>query len=148
MNIRMIFQGCRTVDHVKQTNDIEMISTNVDDNNDHDESKANNRSPSPRRGSRISANAARKREASSSPSINAPKKVKASPRNKQSLTSTDDGNMDVDQTEAIASTVNDSKSIQTPPKKARTSGNRKTPTSTPTTPDSSDEYVRKLRPRK
>jgi hypothetical protein len=38
-------------------------------------------------------------------------------------------------------TTTESETVQTPPKKARTSGNKKTPTSTP-------EYVRKLRPRK
>jgi len=59
--------------------------------------------------------------------------------------------MDVDNpqgNEAKATTVTTSENepAQTPPKKGRTSGNRKTPTST--TPESSGEYARKLRPRK
>jgi hypothetical protein len=57
--------------------------------------------------------------------------------------------MDVDNTEGNNAPVSTSESepVQTPPKKARTSGNKKTPTSS-TPPESSGEYVRKLRPRK
>jgi len=60
--------------------------------------------------------------------------------------------MDVDKpqgneaTSAPTAATSESEPVQTPPKKARTSGNRKTPTST--TPESPGEYVRKLRPRK
>jgi len=61
--------------------------------------------------------------------------------------------MDVDNTggndataSATTAVTSESESVQTPPKKARTSGNKKTPTST--TPESTEEYTRKLRPRK
>jgi len=50
--------------------------------------------------------------------------------------------------EAEEGVTTTSETVQTPPKKARTSGNKKTPTSASTTPESSGEYLRKLRPRK
>jgi hypothetical protein len=61
--------------------------------------------------------------------------------------------MDVDKTQGnepttTTATTNESESVQTPPKKGRTSGTKKTPTSASTTPESSGEYIRKLRPRK
>jgi hypothetical protein len=60
--------------------------------------------------------------------------------------------MDVENVEENQATTttdavsNETETVQTPPKRARSSGNRKTPTTT--TPEPSGEYARKLRPRK
>ena len=58
-----------------------------------DEEKTTKKTPSPRKGARGSANAGRKRGASSSPPVSAAKKTKASPRGKKSITSNDEQNM-------------------------------------------------------
>ena len=122
------------------------------DDNDADEGKSNKKTPSPRKGGRAS-NAGKKRAASSSPApASASKKTKATPKGKQSVTSTEEQKMDVDNTEAnnppAPVSTSESEPVQTPPKKARTSGTKKTPTSASTTPEASGEYARKLRPRK
>jgi len=58
-------------------------------------------------------------------------------KGKKSITSIDDDDID----SGVAAT-SEGETIQTPPKKARTSANKKTPE------PPSEEYVRKLRPRK
>jgi hypothetical protein len=127
------------------------------DDNDADEGKSKKKTPSPRKGGRASS-AGKKRGASSSPPASASKKTKATPKGKQSVTSSDEQKMDVDNTEGnnppapdvptVAVSTSESEPVQTPPKKARTSGTKKTPTSASTTPEAGGDYVRKLRPRK
>lgn len=117
---------------------------------DADEEKTTSakNTPSPRKGARGSANAGRKRGASSSPPVSAAKKSKASPRGKKSIASNAEQNMDVDDAGEQPAVTSEQEAVQTPTKKARTSGTRKTSDSTSTTPESSGEYARKLRPRK
>jgi len=144
-----LFIGGSSTEEVNDPTDHDAIPSDVDDDYDV-KSKTKKKTPSPRKG-RASTSAGAKRGASSSPSVGASKK----PKGKQSITLNDEQPMDVDNVqgnEATATPVtavptSESEPVQTPPKKARTSGNKKTPT-TPTTPESSGEYLRKLRPRK
>jgi hypothetical protein len=80
----------------------------------------------------VSPSASKKRGAPAS-ATNATKK----PKGKASITSVDDVDSGV-----AAVGINESEPIETPPKKARTSAVKKTPE------PPSEEYVRKLRPRK
>ncbi|CAF1126373.1 unnamed protein product [Adineta steineri] len=111
------------------------------------------RTPSPRKGGRGSGGGrGRKRVASSSPSTS--KKKTATPKGKKSITSNDEQQMDVDKTEVTTTTTAAvaapaaapapaaSETVQTPPKRGRTSGSKKTPTSASTTPEPSGDYKR------
>lgn len=100
-------------------NDQDEIPSDLDDDDEVVGSKTKKSSPAGRKGA-----AGRKRAASSRSSGKSPKKSKS----KGSVTSTDEG----DSGDEFA---------QSPPKKARSSSIKKTS-------EVSDEYVRKLRPRK
>jgi len=142
-------QPTSTTDEVNVSTDHDAVISDVEEGGETKE-----KTPSPRKGARGSTSGGRKRGASSSPSVSPAKKTKTTPKVKQSKSLNDEQQMDVDNAqgnEATATSVptaatSESEPVQTPPKKARTSGNRKTPTST--TPESPGEYVRKLRPRK
>ena len=140
--------GSSSTDEVNDLADQDAVPSDMDDDDDVTMGKSKKKSSSPRKSGRTSATGSRKRGASSSPSVTA-KKSKASPRGKKSITSAEESNMDVDnQAEPTTAAVSSTANTETPTKKPRTSGTRKTPTSTSSTPEASDEYVRKLRPRK
>ncbi len=150
-----MFIGGSSTEEVNDPTDLDAIPSDVDDDYNVT-SKTKKKTPSPRKG-RASATGGKKRGTSSSPSVSASKKPKTTPKGKKSITLNDEPPMDVDNVQGneatatpdIAVATSESEPVQTPPKKARTSGNKKTSTpTTPTTPESSGEYLRKLRPRK
>ncbi|CAF2166865.1 unnamed protein product [Rotaria magnacalcarata] len=138
--------GSSSAEKVRNQPEKEKVRSDVEDHGDSTEGKT--KTPTPRKGTRTTpVSTGQKREASSSPSPSASKKQKETRKGRKSTTKYDNEQMNVvNEKGNKAVTTIETELAQTPPKKARTSANKTTPTSK--TPESSEEYMRKLRPRK
>ncbi|CAF3391919.1 unnamed protein product [Rotaria socialis] len=138
--------GSSSAEKVQNKPEKETVRSGVEDHGDSTEGKT--KAPTPRKGTRTTpVSTGQKREASSSLSPSASKKQKATPKGRKSTTKDDNEQMDVvNEKGNKAVTTIETELAQASPKKLRTSANKTTPTSK--TPESSEEYMRKLRSRK
>ncbi|CAF3605660.1 unnamed protein product [Rotaria socialis] len=142
--------GSSSTEKVQNKPEKETVRSDVEDHGDSTKDKT--KTPTLRKGTRTTpVSTVQKREASPSPSPSpspsVSKKQKATPKGRKYTTKDDNEKMDVvNEKGNKAVTTIETENPQTPPKKPRTSANKTTPTSK--TPESNEEYMRKLRPRK